>query len=151
LLIIIEADAALDHGPHTRARENRVAPFGEALRDARTEEAVLGKLGAVPAHRLGELRALGHEDEAGLRAELTRRTRDAREEAARDLVAALGDGLSGDEHRVHAAELAVERDRGGPRGGDIGEESTDVDRARERTGLDPRILQHRDPGLLTMD
>ena len=54
-----------------------------------------------------------HEDDAGLRAELPDAQRERRGEARGELRPARCDGGRGDDDRVDAAELAVERDRDG--------------------------------------
>ncbi len=134
-----------------RGAEDLLAPPHVAFGDARVEHPVLLDLGRGRGDRVVEAVAGGKEDETGLGAQLPGGAADARDEPGGDLARACGEGAGGHEDGVHAAELAVERDRVRAGGGDVGEHPAAADRTGERGGLDQRVPEHRRPGVLPGD
>ena len=88
---------------------------GEGRRDPVGEHRHRGGLPDGRGDALGEAGARGHEHDARVGAELPGPEGERRGEAARELVGARVERRGRDQHGVHGAELAVERDGVGPR------------------------------------
>ena len=93
----------------------------------------------------------GHEDHAGLGAELPDAERERADETLRELLAAGCRGRGRDHDRVDAAQLAVERDRVGAPGREVEQRAAARERAGEAGGLDDRMLHERVAGLAALD
>ncbi len=124
-----------------------VVPLGDLVVQQRLRR---GRRDRV-AQRVVQAVLLREQQQPGLGAELARTHREGCGEAGRDLVTAAGRGCRGDQHRVDAPELAVERDRPRARGGDVEQRSACADRTGEGGGLDARVLQRCDADVLTVD
>ncbi len=89
----------------------------------------------------------GHQQHPRFGAELPGAQRERRDELRDDLVGSALRRSLGDEHRVHAAQLTVERDGLGPLARDVEQRPAAGDGSGERRRLDLRCPQRRHPGV----
>jgi len=146
---VIRADRALKKHRDPLHVEHLLAPTRKGGADGGVQQAVLGRLTGLG----GDVAQLGggrDEEESRLRAELSRRSGD-RCQKARDELRFVLERAEGRIGRVHAAELAEERDRDVAGRGDLGEHAPDVGRPGERARSDAFVAQQGDAELLAGD